>query len=138
MTAHYFNKTSRIALALGLTAISVCHPSSSLAGSLVLVGGNWAFPGSGGTEEAYGISIYEKIVELAGGIEGAKIGIISTASSDPESSAGFYLEDFEALYGDTVDVEWIPIARDTCGSYKNDSTSAVAQQISDRNAFIFT
>lgn len=138
MTAKYFNQTSRTALILGLTALSVLYASSSLAGSLVLVGGNWAYPGSGGIEEEYGTSIYQEIVDLAGGIQGAKIGIISTASSNPETSAGYYLDDFKALYGDNIDVEWIGISRDTCNSYKNDSSSAIINQISNRNAFVFT
>jgi len=128
--------SSRVAIAFILTTFGIQSPV--LAGSLVLVGGNWAFPGSGGDEETYGISIYEEIVDLAGGTARAKIGIISTASNNPPRSAGFYLEDFAALYGDSVDVEYIPITRDDCNSYKNDPTSSVASQISDRNAFIFT
>lgn len=112
--------------------------SAAQAGTLVLTGGSWAFPGSGGASEPYGLSIYEEIVNLAGGPEAAKIGVISTASSNPERSAGLYLEDFELLYGDTVDVEWVPITRDDCASYKNNGNSAIAQQIRDRNAFILT
>lgn len=120
------------------SAIIALQPSAAFAGSLVLTGGNWAFPGSGGEAEPYGISIYDEIVERAGGLENAKIGIISTASSSPEESAGFYLEDFDALYGDAADVEWIPISQDTCNGYKNDRGSAIAAQIKDRNGFIFT
>jgi cyanophycinase len=129
--------TSKIAIALTLALLGI-QTSPALAGSLVLVGGEWAFPGSGGSEETYGVSIYQKIVDLAGGTTRAKIGIISTASSNPPRSAGFYLEDFEILYGDSVDVEYIPITRDTCNSFKNDRNSSVVRQISDRNAFIFT
>jgi cyanophycinase len=128
--------SSKVAIALILATFGVQSPT--LAGSLVLVGGNWAFPGSGGDEETYGVSIYEEIVDLAGGTARAKIGIISTASNNPSRSAGFYLEDFAALYGDSVDVEYIPITRDDCNSYKNDPNSSIASQISDRNAFIFT
>ena len=116
----------------------VILPRAAFAGSLVLTGGSWAFPGSGGEAERYGTSIYDRIVENAGGLDRAKIGIISTASSNPERSAGFYLEDFETLYGGAADVEWIPIARDTCGGYKNDGGSAIATQIKNRNGFIFT
>ena len=123
---------------IGLASAIAFQPSAAFAGSLVLTGGNWAFPGSGGEAEPYGISIYDEIVERAGGLKNAKIGIISTASSNPEESAGFYLEDFDTLYGDAADVEWIPIARDTCDGYKNDQGSAVAAQIKDRNGFIFT
>ena len=128
----------RISLLLGVTAFTVFPASTAFAGSLVLTGGSWAFPGSGGDAEAYGISIYEEIIELAGGLNKAKIGIISTASATPKRSADLYLEDFEALYGDAADVEWIPITQDTCGSFKNDSNSAIANQIKDRNSFIFT
>lgn len=109
-----------------------------MAGSLVLTGGSWAFPGSGGESEPYGISIYEEIVERAGGLDNAKIGIISTASSRPERSAGFYLEDFDILYGEAADVEWIPITVDTCAAYKNDDGSDIVSQINSRNSFIFT
>ena len=128
----------RIIFGAGLTAILCSQAPVALAGSLVLVGGNWAAPGSGGEAEAYGISIYDEVVERAGGVENAKIGIISTASSTPERSAGFYLEDFETLYGGAVDVEWIPITQDTCNDYKNNSDSAIITQIKDRNGFIFT
>ncbi|MEO0984823.1 MAG: Type 1 glutamine amidotransferase-like domain-containing protein [Cyanobacteria bacterium J06639_14] len=128
----------RITIGFGITTSILFQASNAYAGSLVLTGGSWAFPGSGGVEEDYGISIYEEIVDLSGGIDNAKIGIISTASSNPERSAGFYLEDFDILYGDAADVEWIPITRDTCSSFKNDSDSAIANQIRDRNSFIFT
>ncbi|MBD0269189.1 MAG: cyanophycinase, partial [Cyanobacteria bacterium Co-bin8] len=37
-----------------------------------------------------------------------------------------------------IDIEYIPITRNDCASYKNDSSSAVVEQIRDRNAFIFT
>ncbi|MEO1122781.1 MAG: cyanophycinase [Cyanobacteria bacterium J06635_15] len=127
-----------VAIGVGLGVSIVLQAPAAFAGSLVLTGGSWAFPGSGGEAEDYGISIYEEIVELAGGIDNAKIGIISTASSNPERSAGFYLEDFDILYGDAADVAWIPITQDTCDTFKNDSTSAIATQIKDRNSFIFT
>ncbi|MEM6453296.1 MAG: cyanophycinase [Cyanobacteria bacterium P01_D01_bin.105] len=128
----------RITVGLGLTASILLQVPAAFAGSLVLTGGSWAFPGSGGIEEDYGTSIYEEIVDLAGGLDSAKIGIISTASSNPERSANFYLEDFDILYGDAADVEWIPITRDTCDGFKNDADSAIAAQIRDRNSFIFT
>ena len=121
-----------------LVAAIALHTPIALAGSLVLTGGSWAFPGSGGEAEPYGISIYDEIVDLSGGLENAKVGIISTASSNPERSAGFYLEDFDILYGDAADVEWIPITRDTCGGIKNDQGSAITRQIKSRNSFIFT
>ena len=123
--------------AIAVTAALIQAPNA-FAGTLVLTGGSWAFPGSGGEAEPYGISIYEEIMDLSGGLENAKIGIISTASSNPERSAGFFLEDFDILYGDAADVEWIPITRDTCGTFKNDSNSAIANQMRDRNSFLFT
>lgn len=89
----------RVSLLLSLTSLTVFLSPAAFAGSLAPVGGSWAFPGSGGEAEAYGISIYEKIVELAGGVENAKVGVISTASSNPERSANLYFEDFDALYG---------------------------------------
>ncbi|MEL6136757.1 MAG: cyanophycinase [Cyanobacteria bacterium J06628_6] len=138
MTQGFSDRAQSSLFILGLLTPLVLSAPSALAGSLVLTGGSWAFPGSGGEAELYGISIYEEIVDLSGGLDSAKIGIISTASSRPERSAGFYLEDFDILYGDAADVEWIPITVDTCEAYKNDSTSDIVNQIRNRNSFIFT
>lgn len=138
MTYLLRRSTARAVSVVCLAAAVSSWASPAQAGTLVLTGGSWAFPGSGGAAEAYGVSIYDQIVSLAGGLETAKIGIIATASSNPERSAGFYLDDFDLLYGDTADVEYIPITRSDCAAYKNDSGSAIASQIRDRNAFIFT
>ncbi|MBD2460333.1 cyanophycinase [Oscillatoria sp. FACHB-1407] len=137
-----FKESSKIAFVFGLvlSGVSVLSAAPVSAGSLVLVGGSLAFPDpdSESLEEEYGISIYREIVDLAGGTSNAKIGIFSTASGNPARSARAFLGDFAALYGDDLDVEWIPVTRDTCSSYKNDSNSAIANQIRDRNAFFFT
>lgn len=138
MNIKSFNQAAKTISILGFTTLSLFQASTAIAGSLVLVGGNWAYPGEGSSAEPYGLSIYQKIVDLAGGTAKAKIGIISTASTRPANSANAYLGDFRSLYGDAIDIEWIPITRDTCDSYKNDSRSAVVKQISDRNAFLFT
>jgi cyanophycinase len=59
--------TAQAASVVCLAAAADSWASSAQAGTLVLTGGNWAFPGSGGAAEAYGVAIYDQIVSLAGG-----------------------------------------------------------------------
>lgn len=149
MALEYQNRVFRLTLAAGLAGATLLQANPGWAGSLVLVGGNWAYPGLGGEEEAYGVPIYQEIVDRAGGIENARIGILTTASTNPSRSAGFYIEDFEILFEDYYadlypglsgfDVEWIPITYDldtnTCATSPSDAS--VIEQIGTRNAFIF-
>ncbi|MEM9163419.1 MAG: hypothetical protein AAGC54_10155 [Cyanobacteria bacterium P01_F01_bin.4] len=83
MTQQNHRPIRRVAIGFGLTATTLLQAPAAFAGSLVLTGGSWAFPGSGGIEEDYGISIYEEIVDLAGGIDNAKIGFLA-AFGDPD------------------------------------------------------
>ena len=128
----------RIGAIAALTSLML--PASAWAGDLVLVGGSWQWPATG---DPYGISIYQEIVELAGGPEAAKIGIFTTASSSAagaQENGSLYVEDFQDLYqkyypNREPDVEWIPLQIDNCNTAKNDP--AIALQINSRNAFVF-
>lgn len=116
------------------------HAVPTFAGDLVLVGGSWEWPATG---DPYGISIYQEVVELAGGAESAKIGIFTTASFSEESAQSngqLYVEDFQDLYQEYYpdlepDVEWIPLHIGNCSSAKN--SPDLVNQINTRNAFVF-
>lgn len=118
--------------------------TKSAAGDLILVGGGWQYPA---TEDPYGVSIYLDILERAGGIANAKIGIFTTASADAEAAkedGELYLQDFRDLYelylkeqypNATIDVEWIPFDIENAEAEEN--SQALIDQINSRNAFIF-
>lgn len=127
-------------IAIALLSGFVLPAIPAYAGDLVLVGGSWQWPA---TEDPYGISIYQEVVELAGGAETAKIGIFTTASSSGESAernGQLYVEDFQDLYRDyypdlKADVEWIPLHIDNCSRAKNDPD--IVDRINSRNGFVF-
>lgn len=127
-------------IATALLSSFVLQAVPAYAGDLVLVGGSWQWPA---TVDPYGISIYQEVVELAGGAETAKIGIFTTASSSGESAetnGQLYVEDFQDLYreyypNNRADVEWIPLHIDNCSSAKNDPN--IVNQINSRNGFVF-
>jgi cyanophycinase len=112
--------------------------------TLILIGGGWQFPE---TRDPYGVSIYLDILNRAGGVEGAKIGIFTTASSSgtqAEANGELYRQDFRDLYElylaeqfpDTeIDVEWIPFHIDNYEEQRDNP--ALIEQINSRNAFIF-
>ncbi|PSB18290.1 hypothetical protein C7B76_08550 [filamentous cyanobacterium CCP2] len=112
--------------------------------TLILVGGGWQFPE---TQDPYGVSIYLDILNRAGGVEGAKIGIFTTASSSgerAEENGELYVQDFRDLYelyleeqfpDAEIDVEWIPFHIDNY-EQQQDNPELIAQ-INSRNAFIF-
>ncbi|GAB4364657.1 MAG: hypothetical protein Kow00121_00510 [Elainellaceae cyanobacterium] len=118
-------------------------PESSV-GDLVLVGGAWQYPA---TEDPYGVSIYLDILERAGGLENAKIGIFTTASADAETAeenGELYVQDFQDLYEQylkeqypdaSIDVEWIPFNIENAEA--EEDSQALIDQINSRNAFIF-
>lgn len=113
-------------------------------GDLVLIGGAWQYPA---TEDPYGVSIYLDILERAGGIENAKIGIFTTASAtaeDAKENGELYVQDFRDLYelylkeqfpNASIDVEWIPF--DTENAEAEEDNPELIEQINSRNAFIF-
>jgi cyanophycinase len=117
-----------------LTAIGVFYAAPGWAGSLVLVGGNLQYPATGNAD---GISIYQEIVDLAGGSQNAKIGIFTTASSaaSAASNAQLWIEDFQDPAIGVEDVEWIPIDVSNCATEKNNP--ALAAQIATRTGFMF-
>ncbi len=118
--------------------------ASSPTKTLVLVGGAWQYPA---TEDAYGVSIYRDILERAGGVESAKIGIFTTASSSAEraqENGELYVQDFQDLYdlylkdeypNAKIDVEWIPFEIENYDQVENDP--ALIEKIKSYTGFIF-
>ncbi|NJN85519.1 MAG: cyanophycinase [Leptolyngbyaceae cyanobacterium SL_7_1] len=136
MMANHFDRLVKTTLPFGFLAFAMLPAAPSLAGSLVLVGGNWAYPGVGGDAEPYGVSIYEEVINLAGGADSASIGIFTTASSASSApgNGALYVEDFQALYPD-IDVEWIPFTIGNCEGLKNDASFAAT--LSGKTGFVF-
>lgn len=112
--------------------------------TLVLVGGAWEYPA---TEDPYGVSIYLDILQRAGGVENAKIGIFTTASSSGEraqSNGELYVQDFQDLYdlylkdqypNAQIEVEWIPFHIDNYNEVEEDP--ALIEKIKSYTGFIF-
>jgi cyanophycinase len=95
--------------------------------SLVLVGG--------GLEDNNEI-IWNKIIELGGGKQKARFGVISAASENPccdEDSSWVYYRDMLMQYG-AAEVYYIPITVDTRG---NNSNPKVIEQIKTLTGFFF-
>jgi cyanophycinase len=95
--------------------------------SLVLVGG--------GLEDDNEI-IWNKIIELGGGKQKARFGVISAASENPccdEDSSWVYYRDMLTQYG-AAEVYYIPITIDTRG---NNSNPKVIEQIKTLTGFFF-
>lgn len=77
-------------------------------GSLVMVGGAFATSNS---------EVYEKYIELAGGKDKAKIGIVPAASSKPFKNANLFKSDLVSYGVPEANIEIIPLA------VKDDSTT---------------
>lgn len=128
----------------GANTASASLTTNSSIGDLVLVGGAWQYPA---TEDPYGVSIYLDILERAGGVQDAKIGIFTTASPDAEAAAEngeLYVQDFQDLYelylqeqypNLTIDVEWIPF--DIENAEAEEDSQELIDLINSRNAFVF-
>jgi cyanophycinase len=126
------------------TTSTTTSTTTATPGDLVLVGGNWQYPA---TKDPYGVSIYLDILNRAGGIENAKIGIFTTASADAEAAkenGELYVQDFRDLYEQylkdqypnaSIDVEWIPF--DIENAEAEEDSQTLIDQINSRNAFIF-
>ncbi|NJK37969.1 MAG: cyanophycinase [Oscillatoriales cyanobacterium RM2_1_1] len=118
-----------------LTLISCSLSTPAWARTLVLVGGGWQWPTTGDRD---GIAIYQKVVQLAGGAETAKIGIFTTAQTsvkNAEASGEFYLKNFRDLYPN-IDVKWIPFHLGNCQAKKNNLE--LTSLMKTRNAFVFS
>lgn len=109
--------------------------------TLMLVGGAWEYPA---TKDPYGVSIYLDFLERSGGVENAKIGIVTTASATPRKNGKLYVQDFQDLYdlylkkefpNQSIDVEWIPLTIDNQERKKN--SEAFAEKIKEYTGFIF-
>jgi len=107
-------------------------------GSLVLIGG---------ALETNNASIYNKIVELGGGIGKIKIAIIPAASDTPNSSGEAYVNDFISYGVPSKDIKVFPLAVsddketenvDEMAWVKNGFSEEIAKEISTYNAVFFT
>jgi len=120
------------------------NSKSTLASDLLLVGGGWEYPATG---DPYGISMYDKVVELGGNGDPSQavIRIFTTASSSKKSAmknGELWVQDFVDLYAQkypdlTPDVEWIPFHIGNCNNIKNKSNSNVINAILAANSIIF-
>lgn len=115
--------------------------SSTQSKTLMLVGGGWQYPA---TKDPYGVSIYLDFLERAGGVDDAKIGIFTTASSTPRRNGNYYVQDFQDLYdlylkdeypNQSIDVEWIPFTLNNQEKKKNNE--AFAKSLKEYTGFIF-
>jgi len=70
-------------------------------GPLVLVGGNLAEDNA---------EIYEKMVELSGGVGSARIAVVTSANANAKSSGDYYISMFKR-YG-AAEVYWVPVQED--------------------------
>merc|ERR1711892_752582 len=85
--------------------ISIWYGEAVTQGPLVLVGGNLQEDNS---------EIYDKIVKLSGGKEIAKIGVVTAANGNAESSGAYYVDMFQR-YGAAL-VYWIPVQESNPGA----------------------
>jgi len=85
--------------------ISISYGEAVTQGPLVLVGGNLQEDNS---------EIYDKIVELSGGKGIAKIGVVTAANGNAESSGAYYVDMFQR-YG-AATVYWIPVQESDPGA----------------------
>jgi cyanophycinase len=119
---------------------SAVQPSKTL----LLVGGAWEFPA---TQDPYGVSIYLDFLKRAGGVENAKIGIFTTASSSgvrAQRNGELYIQDFRDLYdlylkdeypNAQIQVEWIPFHIDNYNAVEKDPV--LIERIKSYTGFIF-
>jgi len=75
--------------------------TSSNAGSLVMIGGNL---------QEDNLEIWNTLVNLAGGVNEARIGIITAANGDPVKSGEYYVDMFNRYQ--VAEVVWIPVTID--------------------------
>lgn len=91
--------------------------------SLVLVGGGLT---DGNAE------VWNKVVSLAGGKGVAKIGVFTTASSDPIGAAAYYVDMFVNVYG-AASATYIPITERS----NNADDPALADMVRQQTGFFF-
>ncbi|XP_072046608.1 cyanophycinase-like [Amphiura filiformis] len=106
---------------IGLLALSVRR---GLCKSLVLVGG--------GLDEANG-DVWNKVIELAGGVGVARFGVVCAASGDPPDSAAYYI-DLLKQYG-AASADWIQIDE---SRKENNEDPATIDLILSQTGFFFS
>jgi cyanophycinase len=99
--------------AIGLAAlVLVGIGGAARAQSLVVIGGGLDDP-----------AIYDRIIELGGGPEKARIGILTTGSGVPEEGARLYVDAFAARGGKA---EWLPLTSKSRGGAEDPAMVAQA------------
>ena len=104
--------------ALALVGVGLAA-TPARAQSLVVIGGGLDDP-----------AIYDRIIELAGGPDRARIGILTTSSGTPEDSGRFYLDAFAARGGKAT---WLPLT--SANGRRGAEDPALAVQAAACNVF---
>lgn len=102
----------------------------------ILINKNYSLVLIGGGLEDNNKEIWNKIIELGGGINKAKFGIITSASENPccnKSSSWFYYSNMLTLYG-AAEVYYIPI---TINTKENNINKNVINHIKTLTGFFF-
>lgn len=125
---------------VALSSSSLPSPTKTL----MLIGGSWQYPA---TQDPYGVSIYLDFLQRSGGVENAKIGIFTSASSSGKSArenGKLYEQDFQDLYelylkdqypNAEIDVEWIPFHIDNCE--QQEDSKKLIKKLEGYTGFIF-
>lgn len=98
-----------VLMVFSMTSLAFADSADVIKGNLVIVGG---------ALESSNAAIYEKFIELAGGKENAKIGIIGAASGKPVHYSNQFKDDLIKYGVLESNIEIVPIA------VKNDKTTA--------------
>jgi cyanophycinase len=109
---------SRAVRVAAIAALVVAAGAPVQAQSLVVIGGGLEDP-----------AIYDRIIELGGGPDKARIGILTTGSGTPAANGRFYLDAFAARGGKAT---WLPLDR---ASRRAADDPALAAQASECNVF---
>ena len=121
-------------LLLTLTGFSLLNSPPALAKSLVLIGGGLqdVLEPKDSAALVHTQAIYQKMIELAGGDRGAKIGIITAASKNYEDKGEYSLKAFKKL--GAADAQVIPIDIDHISNNENPD---VVKQVKTMTGFFF-
>ena len=102
----------RRAIGLAAFALLAAAAQPARAQSLVVIGGGLEDP-----------AIYDQIVQLGGGPEKARIGILTTGSATPEANGRFYVDAFAAR---GARAEWLPLGGSSPGGADDPALAARA------------
>ena len=121
-------------LLLTLTGFSLLNSPPALAKSLVLIGGGLedVLEPEDPAELVHTQAIYQKMIELAGGYRGAKIGIITAGAENYKDNGKYYLKAFKKL--GAADAQVIPIDIDNISNNKDPD---IVKQVKTMTDFFF-